>query len=304
VLNEAGPYYFTLFALKRITRMGTTVMDDCFNVKKITDSVYLINEVFNVSDNISNIWLSKGTYLDVIIDTGLGIWDLAGFLKSKELIGDKPYMAIATHIHFDHTGGLHQFEKTAIHENEYDDMKNGNAVNMLTYLKENDVVPEAHYDVRNFKVKPVTASQTLKDGDIIDQGDHKLQILHLPGHTKGSIALYDDRDKHLFLGDILYEGMLIDFTPTSSVEEYIDSCKQLIELAPKVNMVFPGHFRILNSYELCSLAENYIENGEKILYKCSRNCLTCLVTAVFKGRNTRNLPYNCFYNSCCCFKVV
>ena len=284
--------------------MAKQVPDECFSVKKITNNIYLINEIFNISDTVCNIWLSKGSSLDVIIDTGLGIWNLPEFLKSKELIGDKPYMAIATHIHFDHTGGLHQFETTAIHVDEFDDMRDGNAVNMVTYLNENGIMPGVDYNVKNYKVKPVTASRILEDGDIINQGDHQLQVMHLPGHTKGSIALYDNQDKYLFIGDTLYEGMLIDFVPTSSVQHYIDSCKQLIELAPDVSMVFPGHFRILDSQEMCSLAKKYIEDGEKILYKCSRNCFRNIVTAIFKGRNTKSIPFNCFYYSCCCFMLV
>ena len=279
------------------------MMKECFTVEKVRDNVYLINEFFNVSDNVCNIWLSKGTTLDVIIDTGLGIWDLPEFLKTKELIGDKPYMAIVTHVHFDHSGGLYQFENSAIHEEEFDDMKNGNAVNMVTYLKSNDIAIK-DYEVRNFKVKPATASQVLKDGDIIDQGNHQLQIIHLPGHTKGSIALYDLQFKHLFIGDVLYEGMLLDFLPTSSIQEYIDSCRRLIEMAPSVGQVFPGHYRILSNREMCFLAEKYIEGGEKILYRCCRVCLKCLVNAIFKGRNTKNPFYKCFYCGCCCFLLV
>ena len=284
--------------------MEELVSDQYFSVEKITSNVYLIKEIFNVSDNVCNIWLSKGSSLDVIIDTGLGIWNLPEFLKSKGLIGSKPHMAVATHIHFDHTGGLHQFETTAIHADEFDDMRGGNAVNMVTYLKEDGISPEVNYDVKDFRVKPVTASRILNDGDIIDQGDHQLQIIHLPGHTKGSIALYDNHDNHLFIGDVLYDGMLIDFVPTSSVQEYIDSCKQLMELAPSVDMVFPGHFRILTGQEMWSMANRYIENGENALYKCSRGCFKCIVATIFKGRNTPSLPHKCFYYGCCCFMLV
>ena len=68
--------------------------------------------------------------MDVIIDTGLGLWDLHKFLmKQRRLIigsrpiimkednnserrlsNNKPYMVIATHVHFDHSGGLYQFQ--------------------------------------------------------------------------------------------------------------------------------------------------------------------------------------------------
>lgn len=283
--------------------MGDVLLGECFSVEKITENVYFISETFNVSDHGKcNIWLSKGTALDVIIDTGLGIWDLVGFLKARDLIGEKPYMAIATHIHFDHSGGLYQFETTAIHEREYNDMKRGNQVNMVTFLNENDVV---QFDTFNdYKVKSVTVTRALKDGDEIDQGDHKLQIMHLPGHTKGSIALYDIQYRNLFVGDVIYDGNLFDFLPTSSIAEYIDSCKHLIELAPRVDMVFPGHGRLLTGHEMGIIAERYIVQGDAILYKCSRNCLKCIVTGIFKGRNSNNIPCKCFYYGCCCFVLL
>ena len=61
------------------------------------------------------VWLVQGSTADLVIDTGIGLLDLPGFLKQKGLIGNKPVTAVANHTHFDHSGGLHQFENFAIH---------------------------------------------------------------------------------------------------------------------------------------------------------------------------------------------
>ena len=67
-----------------------------------------------------------------MIDTGLGLWDLPGFLKQQTLIGDKPVTAVATHIHFDHSGGLHQFENFAIHSLEAEAIRKGDNYKTVT----------------------------------------------------------------------------------------------------------------------------------------------------------------------------
>ena len=281
-------------------------VEECFSVENISNDLFLIRETLYFSGNICNIWLSKGSNLDVVIDTGLGVWDLPWFLKSQNLIGEKPVVAIATHVHFDHIGGLHQFANTAIHADEFDDMAVANGVSMVTYLKDCEVMPEAqgYFDVRDFKVKAVTPTKALNDGDFIDQGDKQLEILHLPGHSKGSIALFDRKNGHLFSGDVIYDGMLIDFLPGSSVSDYVHSCLRLKEIAPKVNRVFPGHFRPLSSEEMVSLTDSYLTNAERSLYKWKQSCLQGVLTAAFKGRETRNKLYNSLYYGCCCFFVI
>lgn len=53
----------------------------------------------------------QGSRCDLVIDAGLGIWNLPEFLTQSGLIGKKPVLAVATHCHFDHVGGLHQFKQ-------------------------------------------------------------------------------------------------------------------------------------------------------------------------------------------------
>lgn len=50
----------------------------------------------------------------------------------------------------------------------------------------------------------------LDEGDVIDLCSRELNILHLPGHSSGSIGLFDLKSKELFSGDALYDGELLD----------------------------------------------------------------------------------------------
>lgn len=52
---------------------------------------------------------------------------------------------------------------------------------------------------------PVEPTRRLVDGDTIDLGNQSLTVLHLPGHTPGSIALHDQANRTLFTGDVVYD---------------------------------------------------------------------------------------------------
>lgn len=100
------------------------ISDRWFATDKINDSLYRINEVHYWEWNRANIWLIKGQTQDLLVDTGLGVASLRQHLA--ELI-DKPLLAIASHIHFDHAGGIHEFQDIAIHAAEADALRRGDA---------------------------------------------------------------------------------------------------------------------------------------------------------------------------------
>jgi glyoxylase-like metal-dependent hydrolase (beta-lactamase superfamily II) len=57
----------------------------------------------------------------------------------------------------------------------------------------------------------------------VDLGDRTLTVLHLPGHSPGSIALFDENDGTLFSGDIIYDDVLLDYLPGGNTEQYAHS---------------------------------------------------------------------------------
>jgi len=93
--------------------------------------------------------------------------------------------------------------------------------------------------LRDFSVNSPPADKTLHDGDIIQAGKVKLQVLHTPGHTQGGICLLDE--KVIFTGDTLFAGSIgrTDL-PGSSDEAIQGSLKRLITLPDNLK-VYPGH---------------------------------------------------------------
>ena len=91
-----------------------------------------------------------------------------------------------------------------------------------------------------FSIKSPEASHILEEGDIIEIGDLKLEVLHTPGHTPGSISLLGNG--FVFTGDTLFMGGVgrTDF-PYGSEEKLIDSIRQKLLVLDDATVVYPGH---------------------------------------------------------------
>ncbi|WP_406101296.1 MBL fold metallo-hydrolase [Streptomyces sp. NBC_01003] len=74
-------------------------------------------------------------------------------------------------------------------------------------------VPHAGYDPSSYELRPARVTRQLHDGGRIDLGDRAPTVLHLPGHSPGSIALFDESDGTLFSGDVVYDDVLLDELP-------------------------------------------------------------------------------------------
>ncbi len=167
------------------------------------------------------------TFEGALIDIANNVNDIQEFVKKSNIT--LKYL-ILTHCHADHIGGLKQIKegypdlKVLIHEKDAKGLTNSD-INLAVFL-ESDM---------NF----IEADILLKDGDIITIGDLKLNVIHTPGHTMGSISiLVEDA---LFSGDTLFKGCYgrTDL-PTSSGADMIKSIDKLLKL-PVNTVVYPGH---------------------------------------------------------------
>lgn len=69
--------------------MSNNMHDDDFTVKEIAKNVYLCKENYYKSWNVANIYVIRGSTMDLIVDSGVGLWDLSAFLFKHNLIGDE-----------------------------------------------------------------------------------------------------------------------------------------------------------------------------------------------------------------------
>jgi glyoxylase-like metal-dependent hydrolase (beta-lactamase superfamily II) len=91
---------------------------------------------------------------------------------------------------------------------------------------------------------------------VIDLGDRAFEVLHLPGHSPGSIGLWEQATGTLFSGDAIYDGALLDELPESDIVAYIRTMRRLRELP--VSVVHAGHEPSFGRARLHELIDSYL----------------------------------------------
>ncbi len=90
--------------------------------------------------------------------------------------------------------------------------------------------------------RPPDINEFLEENSIVKFGKSKLNILHVPGHSRGSIALYSPEQKFIIAGDVLfYGGIGRTDLPGGNYDTLIDSIKTKILTLPGDVVVYPGH---------------------------------------------------------------
>lgn len=252
------------------------VVDDWFKVEQIDADLAQVSEP-HVSGLVSaNIWWLRGGPNDLVIDTGVGVASLRAHLP--QLFARDP-MAVITHTHLDHVGGAHEFRHVAVHEAELlavaspapASLDPATELQLLGIELEEGAhlpssllhaLPDVGYDPDSYSVRPSTVTRVLHDGDTLDVGE-TIQVLHLPGHSPGSIALWDPSRCRLFTGDVIYEGELLDQMHGTDIRAYVNSMRRLLELP--VDVVYPGHGQPFSGSRLREIATNYIDRRAHFL---------------------------------------
>jgi glyoxylase-like metal-dependent hydrolase (beta-lactamase superfamily II) len=216
----------------------------------------------------ANLYLVRGRDRDLLVDAGLGLASLRAQLAD---LFERPVVAVATHRHFDHTGGLHEFDEIVVHR---DDAESVAAASGFAGLRIEDYEarelggyelpaslltawPRADFDPAAYRVLPAPPTRVVNEGDVLDLGDRQLIVLHLPGHTPGEIGLWEAESAILFSGDCVYEsGVLLDELPDSNIPDYVASMERLRDVP--VRVVHGGHDDSFGPERLRELIDEYV----------------------------------------------
>lgn len=215
--------------------------EDWYRTKNLSNDITLIHEYYVKEYYRCNIWHVRGRDQDMLVDSGMGLVSLREHIP---LVTEKSCLAVATHTHFDHIGAHFEFDHRLVHRLEADIMANPTRESTLTdaYVHDNmfTALPPMPYVSAQYTVKQAPATQLLEDGDTIDLGDRRFEIIHTPGHSPGGIALFEQSTGILFSGDIVYDGPLIEDNYHSDAKDYYRSMVRLLEIP--VTVVHGGHF--------------------------------------------------------------
>lgn len=196
-----------------------------------------------------SIWLLRGANRDLVIDSGTGIVPPAPVVNA---ISSRPVLAIALSSYYDHIGGMYAFEARACHRLEADAMQNPKDT-WRPFVDANafSALPYENFRVEDYSVRPTTPTETFEDGDVIELGDRQIEVIHVPGRTKGSIALWEAETGILFGGETLFLDPECRNFPPLDVPAYEASLQRLATLP--VQTVFGGHYADISAVQFRTL---------------------------------------------------
>lgn len=165
----------------------------------------------------------------LVIDPGGHAREL---LKTIENLRAKVTGIVLTHAHFDHVMGVEMLKRSTM-------------APLLVGVNEKPVFESVEWQGKAFgiAVPPLPDPETwLAEGDIVKAGALEFQVLEVPGHSPGSIALYNAENAIVFVGDVLMRGT-IGRTDIGggSPEELLRSIRGKLYMLPDATQVYSGH---------------------------------------------------------------
>ncbi len=204
-----------------------------------------------------NIWYVRGRDRSLLVDSGLGVVSL---VRRFPWLLDSPLLAVASHTHFDHIGNHHEFPERACHASEAHILAAPSAYNTIAdryaTVAMFERLPPQGFDPAKYRVLPAPATQLVEAGDVIDLGDRQFIVEHVPGHSPGSIALWEQATGMLLSGDAVYDGPLIDDAYHSNREDYQQTMRRLRSLP--VQIVHGGHYPSFGRERFRELIDDYL----------------------------------------------
>jgi hydroxyacylglutathione hydrolase len=177
-------------------------------------------DVENLGDGCWSIWdvkvrafLFVGTERALLIDTGLGTGNIAAVVRT---LTDLPVTLVNTHGDGDHVGCNHLFAESHMHPAEF-----------------------AHYA----ELAPPGAAVPLPllEGEVLDLGDRRFEVLFFPGHTPGSIMLLDREHRLLISGDSVSTVPVYMFGAVRSLRAYLAGMERLRTATDTFDTIYPSH---------------------------------------------------------------
>ena len=166
---------------------------------------------WRIEDSGVRFFLLTGTKRALLVDSGRSVRterDIAAALT------DLPLSLLNTHADMDHVGSNEQFEAFYMHPAEEPNFRRGG---------------------RGGEILPI------EEGDVLDLGGRELEVIHLPGHTPGSIALLDRSARVLISGDPIQDGRIFMFGRFRNMPDYIRSLEHLQAWRDRFDEIWPSH---------------------------------------------------------------
>jgi hydroxyacylglutathione hydrolase len=203
-----------------------------FTAQRLPNGVTEITDLSGV-----HCFLVEGRDKALLIDTMTGLRGLPAFVAT---LTDLPVEVALTHGHMDHAGGVFEFGRCYIHPADIPMLDGRTLPARVGYVRGQlppGEAPEASAFVPDDPVEFVP----LKAGDKLDLGGRALEVLHVPGHTRGSLCYLDTASGDFFAGDACNNNTLLMMDVSATIEEYLGALLALKERQGDIRRFYLFH---------------------------------------------------------------
>lgn len=194
------------------------------------DCPYKVSELapgfFAIEESGVRIFLVEGEGEALLVDTGFGGGDLKEFLATVTAL--PVTRLINTHGDMDHVGCNYQFDRIWMHPAEFDRYCSGGK-------------------------RALTNVCPLWEGDLVQVGKRTFEVVLIPGHTPGSIALLDRENRILISGDTVQDGAIYMFGAGRNLPAFIHAIEKLEKMADCFDVIYPSHGSLTVTPEILPL---------------------------------------------------
>ena len=173
--------------------------------------IQIDSATWRIEEEAVRIYLLAGTESALLVDTGMTLKNARAIAEG---LTDKPLKLLNTHGDLDHIAGNGDFPSFYMHPAEEENYRSRGA--------SGEIIP-------------------VRGGDVLDLGGRELEIIELPGHTPGSIALLDRSRRALISGDSISTGMIYMFGPARDLRQYLVSLRSLQKRIGDFDEIWPSH---------------------------------------------------------------
>lgn len=215
----------------------------------------------------SGVYLIRGQGENLLVDTGNwtlpehanGMGEFLVELLDKEK-NDLKYIFI-THFHYDHTGNAAMLKKrygaqVICHPADRPIIEDPMIVVRRENITRFGITPEEMLEdfnlaegeslglsdpgiIEKYWNFPVEVDKDVNDGDVLEVGGLKLEVIHLPGHCPGHIGLWNPHSGTLYAGDLLHYPTPLGPFPIGDAKAHSNSIQRCLDIKPQV--LLEGH---------------------------------------------------------------
>lgn len=235
-------------------------MKNYYEIISIKENIYHIYEPGDVGST-----LIVGSEKAMLIDTGFGFEDIRPVVES---ITNLPLIVVNTHGHIDHNGGNRYFEQVWMHPDDVETYEDYQKIQKPLVAARFEGIRKAagkapiwpeDFDRMAWYEADTKEFLWLSDGQCFDLGDkQRVEVILVPGHTVGSVMLFDWKSHILFPGDDLDYSLWMHFNTSAYVYAYKKRLK-ILENYP-IEGILPAHKKCLLSPWLIQRMDKAIEH--------------------------------------------